>query len=311
MTDMSDSLSTIAFRAGLLERSERYVATARQEIARWSSLYQAVQVVPLPPELSELLRSAWLSGLVTAIETTLTDTLLEVLVAYPGKLGRRQLTVQELNEAGSYLAVIQRVARKVVNDLSYANVAEYLAEWQKAVGELPTITPDQIEAFTEVKATRDLYVHSNGTPNEIYERKAGPRARRPVRSGKLEIAEPYLSAASQLSLELVQAVGDVVVAKFPRCTRLGVFEDMWNATCCGRMVAFDEQWEVKTHPHHRKPFEWGWSSSEKALFDVFLRIFHRHHSDISTDIEYALYRWSADTAEGLVIRSWIESPFYV
>jgi hypothetical protein len=308
---MSDSLSTIAFRARLLEQAEERVATAQEELARWPSLYGAVQALSLAPGLTALLHRAWLSGIVTAVETLLTDTLLEVLTAYPAKLGRRQLTIQDLTEAGSYPEAIQRIARRAVNELAYATFSDYLAEWQKLVGLLSQVTPDQVSEFAEVKATRDVYVHSNGKPNEVYERRAGTKARRPDRYGKLEVDEPYLAGASRLAAELIQAVGAVVVSTFPRCTKVGVFEDMWKATCCGRMVSFDQQWEVRTQPHHRKDFAWPWSSSEKTLFDVFLRIFHGHHSDISTDIEYALYRWSADTAEGQIIRSWMSAPFHL
>jgi hypothetical protein len=59
---------------------------------------------------------------------------------------------------------------------------------------------------------------------------------------------------------------------------------MWDATCCEMLVPFDKQWEVSTKAYHTKDYRWGWSSSEKALLDVFLRLFHGECIEITTDI---------------------------
>jgi hypothetical protein len=308
---MSDILATISFRANMLVRCGQYSTNAKQIINCWTELNTAAKTLSLKVDLVELLQSARLSGLVTAVETLLNDTLIDVLVAYPPKLGKKQVLIQELNEAASYLVTIKRVARKTVNDLSYGTIKDYLDEWQKQVTRLSAISEDQIMTFAEIKATRDLYVHSSGKTNEIYERKAGSKARETNNRGKLPLDEGYMSVATQLAEDFVNAISIEIASKYSHCTKEAVFREMWDATCCGELVAFDKKWEITRRPYHRKDFRWGWSSSEKALFDIFLRIFHRTSSDISTDIEYALYRWPADTDEGVVIRSWIEHPFYL
>lgn len=308
---MSDTLATISFRANLLLRCNKCIKTSTQNFARWESLIDAVKSVQLDASQRELLNSARLAGLVTIVESVLNDILVEALVAYPGKLCKKQVTVQELNNTGSCLATFMLVAQKTANDMAYLNFKEYLKVWQDYVGELSSLSENHIGDFAEIKATRDVYVHNNGKPNEIYERKAGIKTRQTDTNGKLPIDDRYLQGASALSASIMDAVSTTIESHYGNCTKETIFREMWEATCCGEMVPFDQQWEVSTHPYHRKEFNWLWSHSEKALFDVFLRIFHTQSPDITTDIQYALYRWSPDTAEGQVIRSWIEDPFYL
>jgi hypothetical protein len=307
---MTKILSTIAFRANLLYRCKNHIDNAKDIISRWSKLSTATKAISLELELSELLLSARLSGLVTAVEILLNDTLADVFIAYPPKLGKKQISIQDFNASGSFLQTIKRISTIVVNELSYSSFKDYLAECQKLVTPLHGITEDQILTFAEIKATRDLYVHSNGKLNEIYERKAGEKARKPDK-GKIPLDEFYIDTASTLAGEIVCAIETEISSSYAHCTKEAVFHEMWDATCCGKLLAFDKQWEVTTQPYHKKDFNWPWSSSEKALFDVFLRIFCGKSDEIETDIEYALYRWRADTAEGMVIRSWLESPFYI
>lgn len=306
---MPNNLATIAYRAYTLSRLEELTGIGKNNIARWISLYSAVKGISLQADLSNLLRSAWLSGIVTAVETALNDTLKEVLTAYPLKLGKKQVTVQELVEFPSNTEVIRRMAEEVVNELSYKNAKDYLAQWQNYAGKLSALTEGQILTWAEIKATRDVYTHNNGKRNEIYKRKAGVKARREDNNGNLPVDEPYLTAASHLAADIVDNISSSLTATFSKCTKEAVFREMWDSTCCGEMVSFDKQWNLKKSPHRNK-FKWAWSHSEKAMYDVFLRIFHGESPDISTDIHYALRRWPANTNEGAVIRSWIENPFF-
>lgn len=308
---MTKNLATISFRANLLSRCKKYIVASQQNISRWNDLNNAVKPVNLDSLLQELLNSSWLASLVTIIETVLNDILVETIVAYPAKIGKKQITVQELNISASCLDTIIHIARKTTNDLAYLNFKKYLAEWQSYVGRLSAITDDQIDTFAEVKATRDIYIHNNGKPNDLYERKAGNKTRQTDDTGKLPIYESYVMAASQLSGTILDTILSTIELNFAHCIKEDIFREMWDATCCGKLVPFDKQWEVSTKAYYRKDYRWSWSSSEKALFDVFLRIFHGECSEITTDIQYALYRWPSDTAEGQIIRSWIEHPFYL
>jgi len=308
---MSEILVTISFRANLLVRCDKIISACKQTLTRWESLVDKITVVQLDASECELVGISRLAGLVTAVETVLNDTLVEALVAYPGKLAKKQITVQELNAAGSSLASFQLVAQKAANDMAYLNIKDYVKTWQDYVGELSELSQDEIDDFAEVKATRDVYLHNNGKPNDIYERKAGIKARKADRGGNLPVDDTYLKAATRLCAAIIDAISTAMNVTYANCRKEMVFREMWDATCCGKLVAFDEQWQTSTHPYHRKDLNWGWSHSEKALFDIFLRIFHTTSPDITTDIEYALYRWPSHTAEGQVIRSWIESPFHM
>jgi hypothetical protein len=189
-------------------------------------------------------------------------------------------------------------------------VKDYLAEWQNYVAKLSGLTEDQILNWAEIKATRDVYTHNNGKTNEVYKRKAGTKARKEGSKDNLPVDEPYLKAASQLATHMVDNISSSLKATFSKCTKEAVFREMWDATCCGEMVPFNKQWSLKKSPH-RKNFRWGWSHSEKAMYDFFLKIFHGDSPDITTDIHYALHRWPANTKEGIIIRSWLETPFFI
>ncbi|NTU59032.1 MAG: hypothetical protein HGB00_08990 [Chlorobiaceae bacterium] len=308
---MTNSLNTIAYRAGLLGRFEGYVDNAKIVLSRWSKLHSEVKTIALGVELSELLLSARLLGLVTAVEVLLNDVLFDVFVSYPFKLGNRQISIQDLNSSGSFLPSFKRISSVVVNDLSYRSFKDYLEEWQKFVSPLQSIKEEQVKSFIEIKATRDLYVHSNGKLNDIYTRKAGEKARRPNSKGKIPLDESYIHYASGLAEDIIISIEREILSKYAHCTKEAVFREMWNATCCGERLNFDVQWEITNKPYYKKDISWPWSSSEKALFDFFLKVFHGSSTEITTDIEYSLYRWSADTAEGKVIRSWLDNPFYI
>jgi hypothetical protein len=307
----NNTLSTIAFRADLLARCKKHSKNARSIVDRWGELSTAVTGLSLENNLIELMQSSRLSGIVTAVETLLNDTLVDIFVAYPPRIGKKQITVNELNTSGSFIQAIKRMSSNAVNDLAYKSFQDYIDEWQKHVSKLSCITEDQILEFAEIKSTRDLYVHNNGKINEIYERKAGIKARKPGSQSKMPLDDQYIKSASKLASEIIDEVEKSINSNYAHCTKTAIFREMWNSTCCGRLVAFDTQWEITTEPYHRKDRSWGWSSSEKALYDIFLRIFHGQDPDITTKIDYALYRWSPETNEGTVIRSWLETPFYI
>jgi hypothetical protein len=176
---------------------------------------------------------------------------------------------------------------------------------------LEKVSEDQINIFAEVKATRDLYVHNNGKVNDQYLRKAGKKARSKDLNGKIPIDLDYINSASELAKAFISAIEDEITKKYSHCTKESVFREMWNTTRCGELLNFDIQWELSKKPYHKKNFEWPWSSSEKALFDFFQTVFLQNSKDIDTDMYYALYRWSPETPEGKVMRSWLESPFYI
>ncbi len=308
---MKNILNSIAFRAKLVNRFEGYIDNAKAVLSRWANLHSVTTALSLDFELSELLLSARLSGLVTAVEILLNDVLSDIFISYPPKLGKRQISIQDLNASGSFIPTIKRISTVAVNELSYSSFKDYLAEWQKLVSPLHGITEEQIMSFIEIKATRDLYVHSNGKLNEIYEHKSGEKARRPNSKGKIPLDESYIHNASTLTEAIIISIEKEILSNYAHCTKEAVFREMWNATCCGKLLKFDKQWEITNKPYYKKDFNWPWSSSEKALFDFFLRIFFGKSDEITTDITYALYRWSAETAEGMIIRSWLESPFYI
>jgi len=216
---MTQILSTIAFKASLLEKLKEQCLYAKDIIGRWSKLSVETSKISLDADLKELMLSARLTGLVTAIETLLNDALVNIFIAYPPKFGKKSISAQDFISSGTYLQTIKNMASSSVNDLSYKTFKEYLDEWQKLAVKLPIISEEQINTFTEIKATRDLYIHNNGKINDLYMRKAGEKARRPENKGKMPIDDSYISSASSLSEFIVSAVEDALLNKFNNCTK--------------------------------------------------------------------------------------------
>ncbi len=124
---------------------------------------------------------------VTIVEDYLASNLTRMLRAYPSKL-LISLKGKKLGD-GESLPVDMRdiIAARTLDDLvkgkagqrareaMFAMPSRYLAYFE-AITDLK-ITAGVWERFIEVKATRDLYVHGDGTINEIYLGKVGQKAR--------------------------------------------------------------------------------------------------------------------------------------
>jgi hypothetical protein len=68
------------------------------------------------------------------------------------------------------------------------------------------VTPDDIERFSEIKATRDVLVHGQGVANAYYIDKAGKSARANV-GEPLLIPEPYHQKSWELICKLTREIG--------------------------------------------------------------------------------------------------------
>ncbi|HEY2158639.1 MAG TPA: hypothetical protein VGH33_23615, partial [Isosphaeraceae bacterium] len=101
------------------------------------------------------------------------------LMAYPAAIPNKKdkpVDLATILDANDRDAIIETVIDRELDALKYKRPAawfKYLAEHIKLGGP----TGDQIEQLSEIKASRDVLVHSRGIVNEIYLNKAGARAR--------------------------------------------------------------------------------------------------------------------------------------
>jgi hypothetical protein len=125
--------------------------------------------------------------IVSIVESYLSSNLIRLLRAYPKKLlvstkGKElqasesySVDMREIVAAASIDDIVDTRARQRVRDAMYASPKQYLSYFSSISGFKPT--PEAWNAFIELKATRDLYVHGDGTINEIYIEKVGTSGR--------------------------------------------------------------------------------------------------------------------------------------
>lgn len=113
--------------------------------------------------------------LVSRVESALGDILKEVLRADPRRLliggGTKKVDVRMVVECEGFSELIEKVILSNLHDVGYLRPSEQLEYFTKVVG--IKIEPELSGLWFEIKATRDILVHSNGIANEIYEAKAG------------------------------------------------------------------------------------------------------------------------------------------
>lgn len=157
------------------------------------------------------LLSSTLQQFVSIFESFLFDALRQWLLAFPISLAKRQISAKEVLSLPDKPAILDALVEKELRDVLYdrpANWFQYLND-HVDVGAPSTAEAD---AFAELKATRDLLVHSRGIVNTYYVSKAGSAARG-TPGDHLEITEPYHLASWQLLCKLVSDIGTGMAAK--------------------------------------------------------------------------------------------------
>ncbi|MBY0231231.1 MAG: hypothetical protein K2W96_18270 [Gemmataceae bacterium] len=133
------------------------------------------------------------------------------LTAYPQGLGARTLEFKTVRELGSIDTVTAHVVGKELHELAYDKPAEWFAYIEKRM-KLGCPTAEEIERFSEAKASRDVLEHHRGYANALYIQKSGKLAR--FKDGeRIEIDGPYFRAVFDLLLKLVADMGATAEGK--------------------------------------------------------------------------------------------------
>ncbi|WP_138223197.1 hypothetical protein [Nibricoccus aquaticus] len=133
--------------------------------------------------LSSGLFEAFLVASISAFEAFLLKVLREIISEYPGKLSIsvpgvsacKTAPISTIFDASSLEEAQEAVIAEHLSGVFYAQPKAYLDYAKKIIGiEEPD---DAFEQYLEMKATRDLLVHSDGVINSVYLAKAEPNAR--------------------------------------------------------------------------------------------------------------------------------------
>lgn len=178
--------------------------------AKGTTADQAAILPRIPAYIDDYLTPAVFEQLVTIFEAFFFDLLARWLTAHPGSLYRKTVEVEAVltTDRDTFL---QGVIGRELNDVKYRRVTEWVEYLRKLV-KVAVVTDDEAAQLAEIKASRDILVHSQSVVNAVYLAKAGPRARYAI-GDILELPEPYFRASSDLIEKLTADVSAAVATR--------------------------------------------------------------------------------------------------
>lgn len=149
------------------------------------------KVARSPDQVRQLFTAAYESDLYSAVivyvvaqvESFLGRLARLRLLSDPRRLKIRVPGIDHLNkietasvvDASSKDELLSMIINRELHGVFYARPAAYFEYFDRAIGF--KLDKDVAEAWVEIKATRDILVHSAGIANEVYVEKAGAKAR--------------------------------------------------------------------------------------------------------------------------------------
>lgn len=184
-TFVSLQTGTRVDQRAIMERSRRYVA--------------------------DNLTAATFQSFVSIFEDFFFDLLRLWLTAYPGSLSKKQVEFGTIVNSPDVARIVLAVVDRELNEVKYERVGDWFSYLER-LARVGIPTAEEIEHFSEIKATRDILVHNKGVVNATYLSKAGKRARFGI-GVKLKIDLPYHLASWETIKRLVSDLSTAVIAK--------------------------------------------------------------------------------------------------
>ncbi|MDP2181202.1 MAG: hypothetical protein Q8K99_01355 [Actinomycetota bacterium] len=261
------------------------------------------------------LRSAFLVGVFSQVEAYMCDMAIELLVAFPGKLPKKDINLERFALSGSIVETIRASAAEHVNGVTFNK--RFPDTVRTLLGFFDSKKPlddTRLSVVNEVKCTRDVVVHNGGIVDDRYLAKAGSRSR--GEEGKhVPLDDAYIEDSMDAIIGLLSEFYELGPARFTGWVPSRAFREMWEGTVLESLVPFNDAWQIEEREDHDrvilKEVSWRWSSSEKMLFDFFLAIHNPRNPAIDTNVVQALQRWKSPSSENRIMRSWLDTPFWL
>lgn len=163
-------------------------------------------------------RDLFSQALVPAVAVTegyLADTLGLILRAFPEKLSMtdKKIDLSLVLESTDLDELRRRIITNQIHSAFYASPAKYFEYIEQVLS--ISIGATRKSAYSEVKATRDIYVHNSGIANRVYLQKAWTLAR--ARDGQLlPMDRTYFSSAITCLKGIVQSVYKRLLEQYGR-----------------------------------------------------------------------------------------------
>lgn len=121
-----------------------------------------------------LLMSMAFIYLIALFDSFLTDVFAAVLIERPETLkSKKQLTYDRILELHQKGELVEFMARREINELSYKSMADQF-DYYKAKFNIDLADSNvELAALVEIRARRNLLVHNNGVVDDIYRSNQG------------------------------------------------------------------------------------------------------------------------------------------
>lgn len=108
--------------------------------------------------------------LVALFDAFLADVFSEVVRTRPGimKSSKKQISYDRLLEFGSFDALVEFIANREINEISYKSIKDQAEYYRDRFGVAIEESGVPVSELAELRATRNLLIHNNGLVNHIY-----------------------------------------------------------------------------------------------------------------------------------------------
>ena len=178
--------------------------------ATGTEITQAALAANAPRYVAEHLAQATFQQFVSVFENYILDLLRLWLAAYPRSMNKKQVEFEAILDAPDKAAITKLVVDRELIEVLYGRPSDWFAYLESRTG--ISCPPDEVERFTEAKASRDILVHNRGIANATYVQKAGKLAR--YKDGEaIDIPEQYHRQVWELLCKFVGDISDRMIAK--------------------------------------------------------------------------------------------------
>ncbi|MEZ4308715.1 MAG: hypothetical protein R3F14_11795 [Polyangiaceae bacterium] len=244
-------------------------------------------------------------SLMAELEDMFGEVIRRLLLAFPGKITQKTVTVSDLLDAHAIGETVAQVTEVELSSLFYGGpqkLRERLEDVVSGPKLLESVWPD----YVEMRARRDIGLHAGWKLNRLYLDKAGEKAA-PERTKFLFPEQGYFESACVLATEVCDTLDAHCAAKFANCTPRHVLRELWNQSPLSRVMKYEAAWiDDETPCPSERALSWVWSGTEQLIYDFFLHIYNGDRNKFNA--AQIFERWPGTGSS--VVRSWLERPFY-
>jgi hypothetical protein len=150
----------------------------------------------------EMIAPMILQRYLSAFESFMVGFLRLLLRESPGVLASKTIKLGDLLAKGSIDAVLDDAIEERILQATYGKPKDWF-DFVNTIQRLGCPSDDEIARFAELKATRDVFEHNDGTANDVYLAKSGAKARFTL-GRAVEVPDIYLFDARTLLTKMCE-----------------------------------------------------------------------------------------------------------